>query len=359
MSRAGMLSRKHLLLMASVAAITLLSFLIFKATASDNSYHQITRCYVPTIESEKARKLVIGLHITDCNNIDLRSGAFNAEFYYWLRYSVDAGDDKTIERLDFVNGRLDLQEEQERKRIGDEIYVVFKVKGTFRFDPNLRTYPFDSQKLPIKIEHSVYDRDATVFVDDIRSYARGGHPKESCLCEALRIPEYKVTTVSRNISDVVYNTDFGDYSAPTADSTYSRFAVSLTIERIYWPYLFKILLPLWVIWLMGYLMFLLPPKEIQGAIAISMSALLSCIAFEVTISQSLPPVGYLITCDKFFIVAYVLLSMNLAASLLAYRLHESDRQSAALALYGACRRMFPILFFLTFAFIALDGFFTL
>jgi hypothetical protein len=251
---------------------------------------------------------------------------------------------------------LDVQEEQERKRIADEMYVVVKAKGTFRFEPNLHTYPFDSQQLPIQVEHSVYDRESAVFVDDIKSYARGGHPKQWSVRESLRIPEYELTSVSRNIVDVVYNTDFGDYSAPSADSIYSRFSVSLAIERISWPYLFKILLPLCVILVMGYLMFLLPPKEIQGAIAISMSALLSCIAFEVTISQSLPPVGYLITSDKFFIVAYGLLSINLAASIWAYRLHDTGRAEVAASLYAVCRRMFPVLFLISFSYIVIDGF---
>ena len=354
MSTVG-LSRKHLPVMISIVIIGLILFFILRARASETHYHQASS-YVPGKDNQTARKIVIGFHIIDCSSIDLRNGAFNAEFYYWLRYNADGGDAKTIERLDFVNGHLDLQEEQERKRIFDETYVVFKAKGTFRFDPNLRTYPFDSQRLPLQVEHSVYDRDNVVFVDDVKSYARSGHPQQWSLRESLRIPEYEITSVSRSISDIVYNTDFGDYTAPSADSVYSRFSVSLTIERISWPYLFKIILPLCVILLMGYLMFLLPPKEIQGAIAISMSALLSCIAFEVTISQGLPAVGYLITSDKFFIIAYGLLSMNLGASIWAYRLCDANRVGEAQALYALCRRMFPVLFVLSFSYVIIDGF---
>lgn len=357
MSLTSILSRKYLVVLISTAIIVLISGLILKVKASDTHYHPTAVC-VPGKACQNARKIVIGFHIVDCNNIDLRSGAFNAEFYYWLRYNSDQANEKTIERLDFVNGRLELHEEQERKRIADETYVVFKVKGTFRFDPNLRAYPFDSQNLPIEVEHSVYDRESAVFVDDVKSYARGGRTKQWTLRESLRIPEYEIANVARSVSDVLYNTDFGDYTAPSADSVYSRFSVSLTIERISWPYLFKILLPLCVILLMGYLMFQLPPKEIQGAIAISMSALLSCIAFELTISQSLPPVGYLITSDKFFILAYGLLSINLGVSIWAYRLHDSGRTTAALALYAICRRMFPVLFLLSFAYIVVDGFCT-
>ena len=52
-----------------------------------------------------------------------------------------------------MNGKPDSQQEIERKVVGEENYVCWRIGGTFHFEAKLQSYPFDTQGLDIVLEH--------------------------------------------------------------------------------------------------------------------------------------------------------------------------------------------------------------
>jgi hypothetical protein len=303
--------------------------------------------------------VTLGFCVFDVRDVDLRNASFFADFYLWMRYSVPEGDTETaaqIEKFEFMNGKADAREELDRKIVRGESYVCWRVSGTFHFETKLQAYPFDTQSLEIQIEQPVLEQNQCVFKDDSASYGRSGIPDTLWgVKEGLDIPEFTLRRTDRRIGPSVYKTDFGDLDRKQQTTTYSRFVFAMQFARDFMPYIFKILIPLLVIIAMAYLVFFLPPKEIQSASGLGISALLSAIAFNISISQNLPEVGYLVVSDKFFIGTYLILLLTIVQSVSAYAAEDRGEGAwAARWLYG-CRFVFPALYVTMFGYLLAEA----
>ncbi len=292
------------------------------------------------------------MHVVQMRGVDARTESFYADLYLWMRFP--AGNDERareiIEKLEPVNGKFDSRDLVDDKTVGDERYVCYRVTGTFFFVPDLKNYPFDTQLLPITVENSTLELEELLFLDDTISYAKSGEaPARWGLSPSLAIPDYTLARVDRDIFESKYPTNFGDPGRSPRGTHYSRFSLKVSFVREYWSYAFKILIPLLIILMMAYLVFFLPPSQLDTAASVAMTALLSCMAYNVAVSQNMPEIGYLVLSDKFFISTYVLLLLTLAQTFASFILDTRGKAEAALKLDLAARWIFPVLVAAIFA----------
>ena len=293
----------------------------------------------------------VGTHVVAMRNIDTRAQSFYADFYLWLRFAAadEARDKLIIDNLEPVNGKFESKDEVDRKLVNGEWYVCFRVTGTFFFDQDLRLYPFDRQTLELSFENSRMETGEMVFADDKDSYAQSGEPEKYWgINHAVSIPEFKLSHVTRTMAEASYPTNFGDPERKKTGSRYSRYVLRAAFDREYLSYAFKILIPLLIILAMAYLVFYLPPDQLDTAAAVAVTALLSCMAYNVAVSQNMPDIGYLVLSDKFFIASYALLFLTLAETFAAFVMTERDQAAAAIALSKRARWVFPLLVALIF-----------
>ncbi len=291
-------------------------------------------------------RVAIGMHVVQMRAVDARTESFYADLYLWMRFPAGTEEraQEIIEKLEPVNGKFESKEVVDDKTVGDERYVCYRVTGTFFFVPDLKNYPFDTQLLPITVENSTLEMEQMIFVDDTISYEKSGTPQLRWgLSPSLSIPDYTLKQVERAIFESKYPTNFGDPERNPLGTHYSRFSLKVSFVREYWSYAFKILIPLLIILMMAYLVFFLPPAQLDTAASIAMTALLSCMAYNVAVSQNMPEIGYLVLSDKFFIATYVLLFLTLAQTFMSFILDSNGKQAAALRLDVAARWLFPVL----------------
>jgi hypothetical protein len=302
-------------------------------------------------------EVIVGYHLFEIRDLNMKSQSFVADFYMWMNFDCeDAELAKEVEAFEFMNGRLDTKEEVIRRREGRSTYVCWRVTGTFYLKADLRNYPFDTQRLDVIIEHPALELDKVVYRDDHRSYARGkSNPDTWGVRPGLEIPEFSFKRSERRSIGSTYDTDFGDRAAPAKETVYSRFIFSCYFVRDYKSYVYKIVIPLLVIIVMAYVALLLPPQEIQSASGLEITALLSTIAFNVTVSQNLPEIGYLVVSDKFFILTYVLLMLTLIQSVMAYVWLDAEKEAFARRWLKGCRLIFPVLDVAAFAFLMIQA----
>jgi hypothetical protein len=304
-------------------------------------------------------RVTLGFYVFDVRDVDLKNEKFFADFYVWVRYPVPAGAAaearaREIEKFEFMNGKVDARDEQDRKTVKGETYVCWRMSGTFSFEARLHNYPFDTQDLSIVIEHASLESDKLVFADDLESYGRSGAARSTWGAkEGLDIPEFTLRSTDRIASLELYKTDFGDPERVTNKTVYSRFTYSMKFARDFWPYFFKIIIPLIVIMAMAYLVFFLPAKEIQTASGLAITALLSCIAFNITVTQNLPEVGYLVVSDKFFLCTYILLFLTLLHSVLSFGRY--DRGLDVSRWDSVAQILFPMLYVSSFAYLMVEA----
>jgi hypothetical protein len=197
---------------------------------------------------------------------------------------------------------------------------------------------------PTKQKAATLESDEVVLVDDRGSYARGTTPESRWgLSPTLSIPDYVLRGVERKTWAAEYPTNFGDPTKLKPATHYSRYSLLSKFEREYWSYAFKILIPLLVILAMAYLVFFLPAVQLDTSASVAMTALLSCMAYNVAVSQSMPEIGYLVLSDKFFIGTYVLLLLTLAQTFWTFVLDANGRGELALRIDRVSRVVFPLL----------------
>lgn len=291
---------------------------------------------------------------------DFKQATFNAEFYWWAIFENDTASTGigTHEMVNFeyvnaVNAEVDgVQKEiQEFRSIGkNKYYCTGFHQGNFYFNPDFRRYPLDVQALNIVIENSLLTEDQLIILPDTSSYRLSGQPEKfHGISEELvksRTQNYRFSNTKIWSETGVYNSNFGD-PAFEPQSRYSRLIFSLSIDRAFVPYISKLLIPLMIILFQVYFVFFLPAHKIDIAAGLTVTSLLSAIAFQLSFAEELPEIGYIIYVDKIFYTCYFLIATSMAQSLLTFYLDASgvpEKVLRAKRLDYVFRFLFPIAF---------------
>ena len=314
------------------------------------------------------RRMRIGFYVNAVRGVDWTAENFLVDFYWWIRYPKPASEEdrKLAEALEFVNGNLGAaaevleQEVQERKTVpgpdGEEEYVAFRSVGRFYFDADFRRYPFDRQRLPIVIEHEVLTVEELELVDDVDSYRRSGGPEEHWgLAPSLRVPDLEIERATRVFTTQEYRTNFGDPTNRDAATSFARVTFTIQASRDYGAYLIKILIPLLIILVLAYLVFFVPARDLDVAVGLTVTSVLACIAFQLTVADDLPSIGYIVTSDRIFHLCYFLIMTAMAETVYTHNLEKRGRESAATTIERWARYLYPTLLILGFLVIVAHG----
>jgi hypothetical protein len=193
------------------------------------------------------------------------------------------------------------------------------------------------------------------IVDDVESYRRGGGARERWgLAPQMEVPDLTIIGATRKFDPWPYSTNFGD---PGIEGTTSFARATFTIEvgRSYWPYLVKILIPLGIIVTLAYLVFFVPARELEVAVGLTVTSVLASIAFQLTVADDLPNVGYLITSDLIFYLCYFLIMTAMVETVYTHNLERKGRKALADAVERLARYLYPALLIVGVALIIVWG----
>lgn len=300
-------------------------------------------------------RLDVGFYVNELREVDSRTQTYRADLYYWLRYPAPvAGDrDESLESIEFVNGELETDVEQERKRVGGDIYVIHRARGRFHFRADYHRYPFDVQRFPIEIEHVSFLQSDLSIRPDYRSYRRSGVPRNRLgLGENVALSDMRITQVLHERPSHTYRSDFGDPSVETPSSTYSRYRMTVVARRNSTSFFIKILIPLAIIQILAYLVFFVPADRLDVAVGLTVTSLLASIAFQISLSDSLPDIGYLTTADRIFHLSYFMVMGAMAQTVLTFNLESEGKRELADRIEQHARWIYPLLFVGGLAFIS-------
>ncbi|MBN2443408.1 MAG: hypothetical protein JXJ04_18750 [Spirochaetales bacterium] len=74
--------------------------------------------------------------------------------------------------------------------------------------------------------------------------------------------------------------------------------------------------------------FFISPDQLEVNMGIGVTTLLTCVAFQFSLADSIPDVPYLVTADKFFIIAYFIVFINIIETVITFNI---DKKNAALS----------------------------
>ena len=173
------------------------------------------------------------------------------------------------------------------------LYVTKTKQGVGKFKSKFdySSFPFDKQKMTFFFSNNdpfyAYN-EAAELTQDGHEYLKNNIDRLNFFLNQWRVKSYKTNY------DYVNELDYKQ----------SRFAISYEIERLYFYYIAKILLPIMLILIISWSVFWLNPKYLEGRLTVGVVCLLSLIAYNFVVDKDIPKLGYLTIMDYIILVSY-------------------------------------------------------
>ncbi|MHB8384038.1 MAG: hypothetical protein ACYDC3_17050 [Candidatus Binataceae bacterium] len=315
---------------AVIAMLTVLAMPIAAAAAGSSTLPPFDHDpgAEPPMVGGKPVIVSVSLHVINLSKIDDSAQHFDIDGYLFARWndprleyvSKGPGDlirtyrrgEIWIPRLEFVNATSPRKIHDTSISVapsGNVTYVErFNAELSARFQ--LRRYPFDTQDLEIFVHPFVADANQIVFtLRDSDVWTASEFNTYSSLAQwdlAVMQPTLHVhREQSRTIAGV-------------------RFGMQVTRRSAY--YIWKVFVPLLLMVCVSWGVFWIEPGDLSSQIQVSVTTILTVIAFAFAISSSMPRVPYLTYIDAFFLQCYVFVFVAFTEIMIVHVTHRSDRR---------------------------------
>ena len=196
-------------------------------------------------------------------------------------------------------------------------------------DFNLECYLFDSQEFFMRVD-SIYPEDFYLYRDG---------KDFSGLGEQLGEEEWLVKDFETIIS---------------SEESSSRFSFIFVASRHLNYYLFRIFVPIGLIILVAWITFFL--RDYGRRVEATSANLLVFVAFNFTISDDLPRLGYMTFLDAILISTFIISALVIVFNVILKRLEVTDNADTAYRIDRFSVWLYPLIYVITIGFIAFNFF---
>jgi len=206
------------------------------------------------------------------------------------------------------------------------LMLEVRVSGTLRANLDYRRFPFDEQVLPVHIESYAWNRDMMTVE---------GLPDATGFDLNFHLPEWDVTEVTSSVSEI---------NRPRDPVPYSRLTYAIQIDRKAGFYVWKVFLPLFVIVGISWVVFWMGREALGRRAGVSVTGILTVIAYQFIVSEAIPRVSYLTVLDKLLLLSMVAIASTLLVSIYVEAMDSRGKDPSQVD--RICRSAFPITYYL-------------
>ena len=191
--------------------------------------------------------------------------------------------------------------------------IIYKSTSTIKFKNkyNLKTFPFDVQKLSIYLRNDLQD------LDEYRSSVSTWTYKKAL--------EFKLENSIQGWDIKDFGMDYKIYKDPNDFLYKDGFELTFEIERKSGYYIFKIILPILLILSICWSSVWIDPRELESRLTITIVCLLSLIAYNFVIDSDLPKLEYLTIMDYIILISYFYATIPNFLSIMCFRLIKTNK----------------------------------
>jgi Neurotransmitter-gated ion-channel ligand binding domain len=212
---------------------------------------------------------------------------------------------------------------------------LFQVELTTSF--YLEPFPFDTESLEMFIEPFLDERDTMTLEYDNQVGGVGSEP-------FVELAQWKILGVKGAEQR---------HAIAATGKAISELEIDLVVQRRYWYYIWKVFLPLLAMVAIAYSAFWIKTSDYYTQISITLTAILTEIAFLFAISSSLPKVPYLTFIDAFFLVSFGFSCTCIVELVWVHQSQERSRPEYADRVRAISRILYPVIYVAVLLVIAL------
>ncbi len=209
-----------------------------------------------------------------------------------------------------------------------EVLYRMRVWGDFSQPLRLQHFPFDSHSFQIPIVALATDFESD-FVPVVVDPEYPPRIAESFSVADWHISGWRVETSSEELG---------------YDVAGQQLIFTFDASRIYTHYLVKFVVPLILIVMMSWVVFWIDPLESGSQLSVSVTVVLTLIAYHIALTNKLPDIPYLTAMDLFLFCSTLLVFASLIEVVITSRYANSNRVELARRIDLICRVAFPALY---------------
>jgi hypothetical protein len=198
---------------------------------------------------------------------------------------------------------------------------VFEATVAANYD--LRRFPFDRHALEIDVESFRWSAGELRFVADREA---------SGLASSFAIPEWRAWGFDVRSEETAH---------ARGPDPFSRLVVGVRIGREIGFYVWKVVLPLFVIVAISWSVFWMTDEHLSGRARVVATGILTVVAYQFALAGNMPRVAYLTLMDAVTTLSFSMMGLAFLQNMFVVPLRERD-PARALALDRTCRWAFPL-----------------
>jgi hypothetical protein len=208
----------------------------------------------------------------------------------------------------------------------------FSVTLEAHFD--LLHFPFDTQVLEIEIESLAWSESYLLF-----------HQEEDTIGfrRDFELAEWHTADVKTHLESVREIRD---------RHPFSEFIMLITVERLPGFYIWRLILPMIIIVALSWSVFWMKDDDLSNRLMVSFTGILTVVAYQFTISASLPRIPYMTFMDAVITFSFIMMALTIIENIVVYILDKGEKKTSANHFEFACRFVFPSLYTAALIFIA-------
>lgn len=302
------------------------------------------------------RVVYTGVFINEIPRIDLSQANYDADFYLWLRFAQDAGEDPAdptnLLFPGMISGSFDSTNPVEQRQMPDGTeYYLWRIQGKFRNDFDLRRFPFDEQQLLLSFSNAVAPMEKIVYVVDRRAGTAdladpAINPQLSIAASVAfrNLTQWDPLSANARRENLVTDSSLGDPTRVGVESEreLSGFVVSVELERRTVATLAKTLLPLLLLTFIMYASLFFPAALVKEKVTVAITGALSGAVLLTAINTQLGSVGYTIAVEYIFYIFFGLCLLCILAVLIQEQLRAANRVPAVTLVERITRIIFLV-----------------
>ena len=270
----------------------------------------------------------VGVYILSVGNLDTRTGTYLVDFFLNFTCETPPCDPSQFDIMNSAT-RPVIEDQTTEEDRGTNFY--YRVRANLQTNLDLKEFPFDRHTLAIELEDKNKNNNEYRLIAD----------------PTLSGIDSEVYVAGWNLEPYILGAE-KTHKYTVYDEAYSRVRFAIHIYHPWFSSFMKGLFAAIVIVGVGMLSFLMNENEARDRIALTSGTLASAIFYHMTLTASVPPVGYLTYADRFMILQYVFITaaLGVAVSLLLLQRAENDtanHKALALQIHRITRLVIPVL----------------
>jgi branched-chain amino acid transport system substrate-binding protein len=238
-----------------------------------------------------------GIHLNEADNFDLVRGLISLDFFLWFRSPASLEDGGIV----FANGETLAPEylrPLQNELIGNTRYKLYRVRGIFRQQLDVRRFPFDMQRIVIRFFNAAHDSQQIIYARE----QRRGKGEDISRPATAKLGLWDTRSWSISQDAVFMDSDLGDRRLAVwqQQRSYPGGLAELVIVRRALPYVIKNLIPLIVLSGAVLVSLYFPATLMKERVTVPITCILSAAVLLLSINRGLPEVAYTTSIEKLF-----------------------------------------------------------